>query len=129
MRILYVGASRELQLRYRAMKGDILLLLYDRWDDFGYKTRFPTFCRINDEEIELGAIRILFEQQDASHTFLTNLREQGWDGGFPVEDTNYVSVPEEVTFYEHIRDLLEPQEAIKVALALRDATHILQVSR
>lgn len=124
MRILYVGASRELQLRYRAMKGDILLLLYDRWDDFGYKTRFPTFCRINDEEIELGAIRILFEQQDASHTFLTNLREQGWDGGFPVEDTNYVSVPEEVTFYEHIRDLLEPQEAIKVALALRDASHL-----
>lgn len=124
MRIAYVGSSKELQQRFLKQKGDLLLLLYDRWDDYNYKTRFPTICRINDEEVELGAIRILFEQQNWSHTFLGELREQDWDGAFPIDGANYVSVPEEITFYEHLRDLLDPQEAVNIALALRDASHL-----
>lgn len=124
MRIMYVGSNKEMQQRWLSKKGDILLLLYDRWDDFGYKTRFPTLCRINGEEVELGAIRILFENQEASHTFLANLREQDWDGTFPIGDANYLSVPEEITFYEHLRDLLEPKQAVDIALALRDASHL-----
>ncbi|MBN8934557.1 MAG: ATP-binding protein, partial [Rhizobium pusense] len=124
MRIAYVGSSKESRQQCLEQKGDVLLLLYDRWDDYNYKTRFPTICRINDEEVELGAIRILFDQQHSSHTFLAELREKDWDGAFPIDDVNYVSVPEEITFYEHLRDLLTPQEAVDIALALRDASHL-----
>lgn len=124
MRIVYVGANKDLLQHWLNEKGDVLLLLYDRWDDFGYKTRFPTYCRVNDEEIDLGAVRIMFENQQASHTFLTTLREHGWDGAFPIHEANYISVTEEITFYEHLRDLLEPAEAMKIALALRDASHL-----
>lgn len=124
MRIVYVGSSKELRQQCLEQKGDVLLLLYDRWDDYTYKTRFPTICRINDEEVELGAIRILFDQQYSSHTFLAELREQDWDGVFPIDNENYVSVPEEITFYEHLRDLLTPQEAVDIALRLRDASHL-----
>jgi energy-coupling factor transporter ATP-binding protein EcfA2 len=124
VRITYVGSNKELQQNWINKKGDILLLLYDRWDDFGYKTRFPTICRVNGEVVELGAIRILFEQQHASHTFLTNFLEKEWDGNFPIDDVNYISVPEEITFYEQLRDLLGPQDAVDIALALRDASHL-----
>lgn len=124
MEIVYVGSSKTLKERWLGTEEDILLLLYDRWDDFGYKTRFPTLCRIGGKEVELGAIRILFEKQKASHTFLADLREQDWDGTFPVDDANYISVPEEITFYEHLRDLLEPQGALEIALALKDASHL-----
>jgi hypothetical protein len=124
MKIVYVGASKTLKERWLRKDEDVLLLLYDRWDDFGYKTRFPTLCRIGGKEVDLGAIRVLFENQQASHAFLADLREQDWDGIFPLDDANYISVPEEITFYEHLRDLLEPQGAIDVALALKDASHL-----
>lgn len=124
MRIVYVGNNKDLLQRWLGKNEDVLLLLYDRWDDFGYKTRFPTICRIDGEEIEIGAIRVLFEEQQASHSFLASLRELGWDRTFPVDDANDISVPEEITFYEQLRDLLEPDEAMKIALALRDASHL-----
>lgn len=124
MEIVYVGSSKKLKERWLSAEGDILLLLYDRWDDFGYRTRFPTLCRIGGKKVELGAIRILFEMQEASHSFLANLREQDWDGTFPVDDANYISVPEEITFYEHLRDLLKPEGALEIALALKDASHL-----
>jgi len=124
MRIVYVGSSETLKQRWLSKTEDVLLLLYDRWDDFGYKTRFPTLCRISGKEVELGAIRILFENQKASHAFLADLREQDWDGTFPIDDANYISVPEEITFYEQLRDLLEPQDAVDIALYLKDASHL-----
>ncbi len=124
MRIVYVGSNKDLLERWKSKKDDVLILLYDRWDDFNYKTRFPTFCLIKGEEIELGAVKILFENEYLSHPFLGSLREQGWDGKFPIEEANYISVPEEITFYEHLRDLLGPEEATNVALALRDASHL-----
>lgn len=124
MKIVYVGSSKTLKESWLSKEEDVLLLLYDRWDDFGYRTRFPTLCRIGGKEVELGAIRILFEKQQTSHTFLANLREQDWNGIFPVDDANYISVPEEITFYEQLRDLLEPQDAIEIALALKDASHL-----
>ena len=105
-----------------------MLLLYDRWDDFGFKTRFPTKCRIGGEDVELGALRILFADQEASHSFLAAQREEGWDGFFPLEHANYVSVPEELTFYEQLMDLLPEAGALDVATKLRDASYLAHVT-
>ncbi|HWU03155.1 MAG TPA: AAA family ATPase [Novosphingobium sp.] len=127
MKIIYVGNNQEARRKHLAKGGDVLLLLYDRWDDFGYKTRFPTVCRIGGEEIELGALRILFADQQASHPFLTERREMGWDSTFPLEDVNFVSVPEELTFYEHLLDLLPEGGAREVATMLRDASYLAHV--
>lgn len=127
MRIVYVGNSKEARQRELAGHRDVLLLLYDRWDDFNYKTRFPTVCRIDGDEVELGAVRILFEGQTSSHPFLSEMLEDEWDGVFPVPDANYVSVPEEITFYEQLRDLLPRDTAIRVAEDLRDASHLVHV--
>lgn len=124
MRIVYVGSNKELKQHWLSNEENVLLLHYDGWDDFGFKTRFPTTCRIRGKEVELGAIKILFEQQDSSHPLLASLREQNWDSMFPIKDVNYVSVPEEITFYEHLRDLLDPQAATDIALSLRDASHL-----
>lgn len=129
MKIIYVGTNTEMEHRALAQDGDVLILRYDRWDDFGYKTRFPTICRIGGEDIELGAVRILFEGQSASHPFLTGLRDNGWDREFPVPEANYVSVPEDVTFYEQLMDLLPAATAMEAAIALRDASHLAHVAQ
>lgn len=127
MRIIYVGRDFQEQTKQIAKSGDVLLLLYDRWDDFGFKTRFPTHCRIDGEVIDLGAIRILFAGEYASHPFLVKRRDKGWNGQLPLEDADYISVPEEITFYEQLQSLLPEGEAREVAIKLRDASFLAHV--
>lgn len=127
MKIIYIGNNQVARRKILAEKDDVLLLLYDRWDDFGYKTRFPTICQIGGEEVELGALRILFADQESSHPYLVERRDKGWDGVFPLEDVDYVSVPEELTFYEQLIDLLPDGGALDVATTLRDASYLAHV--
>jgi ABC-type cobalamin/Fe3+-siderophores transport system ATPase subunit len=123
MKIAYVGRDPATQEKLLKQEGDLLLLHYDRWDDFGYKTRFPTTCRIGGSEIELGATHILFADQQASHPFLRKMREEGWDGLFPL-DADYISVPEQITFYEQLLSLLTARGALEIATKLRDASFL-----
>lgn len=127
MKIIYTGNDVEARNLHLAKPGDVLLLLYDRWDDFGYKTRFPTHCRIGGKEVELGAIKILFAGESASHPYLVKRRDKGWSGRFPLDDADYISVPEEITFYEQLQSLLSEEEARTVALALRDASYLAHI--
>ncbi|WP_026621590.1 ABC-type cobalamin/Fe3+-siderophores transport system ATPase subunit (plasmid) [Ensifer sp. WSM1721] len=127
MKIVYIGNNQEARKKILAEAGDVLLLLYDRWDDFGYKSRFPTICRIGGKDVELGALRILFADQKSSHPFLAEQRQNGWDGEFPVEGAHYLSVPEEITFYEQLLDLLPEGAPLKVAERLHDASYLAHV--
>lgn len=127
MKVVYVGNHVERRKSYVDGQEDVLLLLYDRWDDFGYKTRFPTYCKIDNREIELGAIRILFAEQKSSHPFLANLINEGWDGEFPLKGSDYISVPEEITFYEQLTDLLPDGGAIEIAKKLHDASYLTKI--
>lgn len=128
MKIIYVGNDQNARQQQLKKEGDVLLLLYDRWDDFGYKTRFPTICQIGGKDVELGALRILFANQQASHPFLAEQREKGWDGEFPFTLAKYVSVPEEITFYEQLLDLLPEGAALNVAQSLHDASYLAHVA-
>lgn len=127
MKIIYVGNDSEARSRHLAKSDNVLLLLYDRWDDFGYKTRFPTHCRIDGKVVELGAIKILFDGQQASHPYLVKRRDKGWNGRFPLDDADYISVPEEITFYEQLQSLLSEDAARTMALALRDASYLAHI--
>jgi predicted ATPase len=110
------------------VEGDVLELLADNWDDFGFKTIFPTVCRIGGKDIELGAIRLLIDGVDTSHTRLDEmLSSKNWDGKFPIPDTNYISVPSEITFYEQLMGILGADQAVTVAMNLRDASYLTRV--
>lgn len=124
MKIIYVGRDEKARSEWQSGKQDILLLLYDRWDDFGFKTRFPTFCRVGGETLELGAIKILFEASPRSHQHLKALRTEGWDGAFPIDKQNYISVPEDITFYDQLQGALSNEGAQVIAKNLRDASYL-----
>jgi ABC-type Mn2+/Zn2+ transport system ATPase subunit len=123
VKIVYAGQSTK---RRRAAErlDDVIVLLYDRWDDYDFKTTFPTDCRMNGESVELGSIRILFENEMTSFEFLDKLIESGWDGVFPVPDVNYISTPLSLSFYEQIDGHLGLDTAIEVAKTLRDASYL-----
>ncbi len=102
--------------------GDVIELLWDNWDDFGYKTSFATTCRIGGELVDIGAIRLLVGGHSTSATALDKLRESGWNGTFPPPGLDYISVPLEITFYQQVKAHLGVAIAIEVAHALRDAS-------
>lgn len=122
MRIFYVGQDTQKRLALLKSKEDILLLGFDRWDDYDYKTTFPVQCRIKGEDVLTGAIKILFSGEKVSYSFLDSLVEQGWNGEFPVPNASYVSVPSNTTFYEQIDGHIGSAVTLEVARTLNDAS-------
>ncbi|WP_338586228.1 ATP-binding protein [Pseudomonas sp. MAG733B] len=122
MRIFYVGQDAEKRQALLKRKGDLILLGFDRWDDYDYKTSFPVQCRIEGEDVHLGAIKILFSEEKVSYQFLDKLVAEGWDGEFPVPGIIYISVPANTTFYEKIDGCLDSASTFEVARLLNDAS-------
>jgi predicted ATPase len=123
VKIIYAGRDLKRQ-RSAERLDDVIVLLYDKWDDYDFKTTFPTDCRMKGQSVELGSIRILFENKMTSFEFLDKLVEKGWDGVFPVPDINYISTPAALSFYEQIEGHLGLEKAIEVAKTLRDASYL-----
>ena len=128
MHVVYLGRGSRRTNPPPQPDGDVIELLSNNWDDYNYKTSFPVTCRLGGEIVALPALRLLVQDAYTSSTALDALRAQGWDGTFPIPDTNYVSVPTEITFYEQIEGALGIDAAIEVAKLLRDASYLVYVA-
>ena len=128
MQVVYLGRSSRRANPPPAIEGDVIELLANNWDDYGYRTSFPVTCRIQDQVVELPGIRLLVEDIHDSASELNRLRQGGWDGVFPIPDTSYISVPTEITFYEQIEGALGIEVAVEVAKALRDASYYVNIA-
>ncbi len=124
MKVVYRGRNGWRSNAEPMDDGDVLELQSDNWDDFSNQTTFGTLCRINGETIELGAIKLMIEGYSRTTTLLNELIAGDWNGEFPLLNVNYLSVPNEITFYEQIAGLLGVDTALAVAKALRDASYL-----
>jgi len=122
VKVCYFGRRSSRRNPAPQSSDDSLELLWDNWDDFGFKTSFGVTCRINGELVELGGIRLLISERATSYTVLDELRQAGWDGVFPAPGIDYVSLPSEITFYQQLKARLGGDAALKIATALRDAS-------
>jgi hypothetical protein len=128
MKVVYLGrASRRINPP-PALEGDVIELLSNNWDDYSYKTSFPVVCRMGERIVELEHVRLLIADVYTSSTHLDQLLREGWDGEFPIPNTNYVSTPSDITFYEQIEGLQGTDGAIAVAKLLRDASYCVRVA-
>ncbi|WLH27396.1 ATP-binding protein [Pseudomonas canadensis] len=128
MDVYYVGTDKTKRTTLLASDADVILLLFDRWDDFNFKTTFPTYCRIGGQVVELCPIRILFDGQKVSYSYLDELVANGWNGKFPVQGVHYISTPHSLTFYEQIDGHLDLNTAAEVAQVLRDASFMVHIA-
>lgn len=126
MNILYAGPDAAVVAAFKASGDDGIVLLYNNWDDYGNRTSFPTLCVIDGEEVELGSVKIMFAGHSYSHSFLTEHRQTGWDGRFPIKDADYVSVTTSTVFYEQLIGIAGSEVATEVAVKLRDASHLVR---
>ncbi|WP_313570133.1 ATP-binding protein [Comamonas terrigena] len=128
MKVCYLGRRSGRRNPAPASSGDSLELLWDNWDDFGFKTSFGVTCRIDGELIDLGGMRLLISDRATSYKVLDDLYQAGWDGVFPAPGIDYVSVPSEITFYQQLKALLGVDVAVEIATALRDASLLVRSS-
>lgn len=122
MKVCYLGRRSARSRTTPQGAGDVIELLSDNWDDFGFKTSFATVCRLGGELVDIGAIRLLVDGYSNSASALDKLLAAGWDGTFPPPDLDYISVPLEITFYQQVKGHVGGAKAIEVAQALRDAS-------
>lgn len=129
MKVVYLGRrTTRWNSNESPIEGDVLELLENNWDDYGNKTTFSTFCRVNGDVIELGHIKLLFADISTSSLFLDEQRAEGWDGVFPLTKRSYVSVPSEITFYEQLGSLLGLDKALEIARTLCDASYLVNTA-
>lgn len=128
MKIIYVGADGKKRRKYLDGDEDVLLLLFDRWDDYDYKTTFPTSCNLNGSLVELGGVRILVEDEMVTFDYFNTLLEGGWDGLFPPPAKPYISTPDSLSFYEQILGIKGLSTAMEVARTLGDASYLTRIS-
>jgi hypothetical protein len=53
MKVVYAGRDSKKQKALLAQHPDVIVLLLDNWDDFNFKTTFPTDCRMNGSDVEI----------------------------------------------------------------------------
>ena len=128
MKVVYLGRASRRTNPPPAIAGDVIELLSNNWDDYGFKTSFPVSCRINGELLALELVRLLIEGQYTTSTRLNQILDQGWDGTFPIPDVNYISTPSDITFYEQIDGALGNEGAIEAAKLLRDASYLTRIA-
>lgn len=128
MKVVYLGRASRRTNPPPQPEGDVIELLSNNWDDFGFKTTFPVTCRLKGEIVDLPGIRLLLDEVHTTSGALDKLLKQGWDGVFPIPNQKYVSVPTEITFYEQIDGALGTNIAIETAKLLRDASYLIHIS-
>ncbi|MBB3146908.1 ABC-type Mn2+/Zn2+ transport system ATPase subunit [Phyllobacterium trifolii] len=128
MKVIYRGRPFQRNNLPPKSDSDVIELLSNNWDDFGYKTSFPVVCRLKGEIVELELVRLLIDNVYNSSRRLDQLLEGGWNGEFPIPGVNYISTPSDITFYEQIEGLLGTDAAIAVAQLLHDASYLVRVS-
>lgn len=126
MKVIYKARESRRNNALPDGEEDVLELLWNNWNDYGYETTFMTACRIDGERIQLGAIKILFEKPN-SRRYLKELLDGDWEGTFPIPGVSYISTPGEITFYEQLVGALSHDGATEAALALKDASYLIHV--
>ncbi|SOC28126.1 ATP-binding protein [Thalassospira xiamenensis] len=127
MKIVYAARDAGRSNAPSKLGENVIELLKDRWDDYSCETLFKTSCNINGEEIYLGSIRIQIKDKTITWKHLDALIADGWNGEFPIPDTEYISVPSEITFYQQLSSSLSIADAIDIAERLRDASYLVRI--
>ncbi|MHB6911305.1 hypothetical protein [Streptomyces sp. DB-54] len=93
------------------------LLVRDAWDDFGYRTTFTLFLRVEGEPREIGTVKIGHTSMDGGEVRILPLPER-----FSYLDPRYFSLGQDDSYYERLRQIPGGYRQ-QVLEALRDVAY------
>ncbi|MRE87214.1 AAA family ATPase [Klebsiella quasipneumoniae] len=102
--------------------GDVLSLSSNNWDDYGYKTTLNAKIYIKNQSISFDfSIKLLIENIDNTAVKLDELCKDGWDGIFPIPNTNYIALPSDIDFYQILISKIGEESTVNLLNDLNDA--------
>jgi len=107
----------------------LLSLSYNNWDDYSVRTTLNAAFYFDGERIFDFNLKLLIENDTNSPVKLNALREEGWDGYFPIPKTNYVSVPSDIEFYDALITKLGMLDARGTLVLIRDAGYLINIAQ
>jgi len=105
-----------------------LVLNYDNWNDYGYRTSFGMYYYdINEKVHEVGFLKIYFWRNDEERTddYINHTKETLGDTIINL-DENYCSLGQDLSYYRNLKDLL-PEEYADVLRRLNDMAISLEI--
>ncbi|MFM5403094.1 AAA family ATPase [Aeromonas veronii] len=113
-----------------ASEPNLLLLIGSNWDDYGTKTTLNASLYFEGERLDFDFdIKVLIEGSDYTAGTLSKMKDEGWDGFFPIPSCDYISLPSEIEFYSIVVSKLGIEEATKLIELLNDAGFQKNISR
>jgi hypothetical protein len=107
-------------------KNNSLILSYNNWDDWGVKSTLNAALFIKGETIIKFSLKLLIKDVNFTAAHLDKLISEGWDGQFPIPNTDYISIPSDIDFYSALIGKLKKSDAEKALHATRDASLLKQ---
>jgi energy-coupling factor transporter ATP-binding protein EcfA2 len=103
-----------------------LSLSSNNWDDFHHKTTLNAALYFDGKLLELDDfhVKIYINGEANTDQKLHKLRQEGWDGFFPIPNVEYISVPSDIEFYSIITSKLGALAAEEMLFELRDASYL-----
>lgn len=105
-------------------ESNMLSLSFNNWDDYGVSTTLNAVLYIDGSEFMEFSLKLLIEGDIYSPKKLNELRDEGWDGYFPIPKLNYVTLPSDINFYSAILGKLGEAGAKSVLGIIRDAGYL-----
>ena len=125
MKIYYhSGTNRHLVPARFESEINMLSLSFNNWDDYGISTTLNAVLYIDGESFLEFSLKVLIEGDVYSPMKLNELRENGWDGFFPIPEVNYVSVPSDIDFYSALLGKFDEHEVIDFLNVIKDAGYL-----
>ncbi len=124
LKIIFNNYSRTKIIALKKSGENFLFLWPDNWDDYDYKLTLNATLINNNSEVSLPRIKILISEQRNTSDYLIDKLRKGWDGEFPLDDVEYISLPISVDFYELIIGHFGEKTTEKCMNALHDAGYM-----
>jgi ABC-type multidrug transport system ATPase subunit len=106
---------------------NMLALSFNNWDDLGISTSLNAALYFDGEKFLDFSLKLYIENDIYSPQKLNEMRDDGWDGYFPIPGLNYITVPSDIDFYSALIGKLGEAEAIKFLAVTRDASYLINL--
>ncbi|WP_426078829.1 hypothetical protein [Janthinobacterium sp. PSPC3-1] len=125
----YSGTDWSKTPQAKKTEKTLLALSYNNWDDYSVRTTLNAVFYFEGKQIFDFNLKLLIENDTNSPVKLNHLREEGWDGYFPIPKTNYVSVPSDIEFYDALITKLGMHDAREALVLIRDAGYLVNIAQ
>ncbi|MCD4484801.1 ATP-binding protein [Chromobacterium vaccinii] len=108
-------------------ESNMVSLSFNNWDDYGISTTLNAVIYYDGKALLEFSLKLLIEGDKYSPKLMNEMRDNGWDGFFPIPNVNYVSVPSDISLYSILISKIGKKDAEDLLMIIRDAGYLTNI--